>query len=272
MIKFSVFLTLLLAASVCFAAPKKKKTKKARTAIGDCATVVEGSPLVAGVETNILSVNAGKTEDYTFKGETVNSSLRRTRRDEIEVTKKGVVGDSFRKTDMHGREHSAVSAVGVSSIRDFLDQMKIEDYEPGMMAENLTLDNFDEADLSVGDVFQFGEVVLQVTGPRILCKMVNFQVQNSKGLSCLTRNRRTGVYFRVLKGGVIRAGDPVKRIRRAAVPFPLLELYEKLAFRKPLSLEQYRRAVANGAFPKDWLKEWMIIYESPLSVGLEGLD
>lgn len=70
-------------------------------------------------------------------------------------------------------------------------------------------------------------------------------------------NLRSGVYFRILQAGVIRASDSVVRIQESNAPFALFELYDLLAFKKKWSLEQIERARENGAFAAVLVKKFL---------------
>ncbi len=87
----------------------------------------------------------------------------------------------------------------------------------GAFGENFTVQNLTEADLCIGDTWQAGEVIVQVSQPRQPCwklarrwrvKTLALQVQE---------NGKTGWYFRVLQEGSIAAPISLKLLKR---PFP----------------------------------------------------
>lgn len=64
-------------------------------------------------------------------------------------------------------------AYGMPSALSFAQRLGLDRYEPGSAGETLTLDAFDETDVSVGDIFEIGEVIAQATFPRIPCGSVS---------------------------------------------------------------------------------------------------
>ena len=87
-------------------------------------------------------------------------------------------------------------------------------FEPGSIGENISVDGMDDATVYIGDVWKFGEVVLQVSAPRAPCSKISqrFNIQN---LDRFVGERGiTGWYYRVLETGVISVGDSVTLVSR----------------------------------------------------------
>ncbi len=88
------------------------------------------------------------------------------------------------------------------------------EFEPGSIGENISVDGMDDATVYIGDVWKFGEVVLQVSAPRAPCSKISqrFNIQN---LDRFVGERGiTGWYYRVLETGVINVGDAVTLVSR----------------------------------------------------------
>ncbi|MBQ4829065.1 MOSC domain-containing protein [Alteromonas sp. MMG017] len=88
------------------------------------------------------------------------------------------------------------------------------EFEPGSIGENISVDGMDDATVYIGDVWKFGEVVLQVSAPRAPCSKISqrFNIQN---LDRFVGERGiTGWYYRVIKTGVINVGDSVTLVSR----------------------------------------------------------
>ena len=87
-------------------------------------------------------------------------------------------------------------------------------FEPGSIGENISVDGMDDATVYIGDVWKFGEVVLQVSAPRAPCSKIS-QRFNIKNLDRFVGERGiTGWYYRVLETGVINVGDSVTLVSR----------------------------------------------------------
>ena len=77
---------------------------------------------------------------------------------------------------------------------------------PGAVRENITLQGIPLTDLRLGDGLQVGEAVLEITRPCTPCGRMD---EIRPGLQKALRGRR-GMLARVLQGGWIRRGDPVR--------------------------------------------------------------
>lgn len=159
-------------------------------------------------------------------------------------------GDSFKSPQFHGTPDSVLYAMSVASMRPLMQALGRGDYEPGALGENLTLDAFDETQISVGDIFRIGEVVAQATFPRIPCGKVSVRMQNERGQRLMQECGRSGVYFRILQPGRIRRDDNVELIASAIHRFTIFDVYAKTVSRVEFSPEEEQRILANGAFPR----------------------
>ena len=87
------------------------------------------------------------------------------------------------------------------------------DLQPGAFSENLTVSRAIETEVCVGDVFQIGEAMVQVSQPRMPCAKLAGK-NGSKMLPKLIANvGYTGFYMRVLSEGLVAAGDSFDLVR-----------------------------------------------------------
>ena len=165
-------------------------------------------------------------------------------------------GDRFANVNSHGTHDSVLYAFGVKSALEYMALLGRTEYIPGSLGENVTLDELDETQVSVGDIFQFGEVRVQATFPRIPCAKVNLRMEHDDGQRLLQEVGRSGVYFRILKPGKIHAHDAVERVEQAPVKYLISEIYSTTVQRKKLSDIEFERAMKNGAFPLEEMEKW----------------
>jgi MOSC domain-containing protein YiiM len=85
--------------------------------------------------------------------------------------------------------------------------------KPGAFSENLTISGAIETEVCVGDVFQIGEAMVQVSQPRMPCAKLAGK-NESKLLPKLMANvGYTGFYMRVLSEGLVAADDGFDLVR-----------------------------------------------------------
>ncbi len=199
----------------------------------------------------ILSLNSGHPTEITWDNKTISSSMLRVSVEgPLVVHKDYIEGNSFASPNLHGVEHSVLYAFGMRSLLSYLKLLGRTNYDPGALGENITLDDLDENEISVGDIFEFGEVLAEATFPRIPCGKVNIRMQHPQGQKLLQECERSGVYFRVLKPGKIYKTDQVKRVELAKNRFSISDLYRKWIGRDRLTQKDFDVLLANRAFPQ----------------------
>ena len=113
------------------------------------------------------------------------------------------------KGDAHGGPwHRQVSFLDRTTIEEMQRRIKRE-IRPGELAENITVD-LDLSQVEIGDIIAAGECIFEVTqiGKKCHTGCAIFQT-----VGCCEM-REKGVFTRVLKGGMLRVGDPVRIIKK----------------------------------------------------------
>ena len=101
--------------------------------------------------------------------------------------------------------------------------------EPGAFAENILYSGPFETDIRIGDVFEIGDVRLQVTTPRVPCYKMRHFLQADQGFPArFSASGRTGFYTRVVRPGAIRVGDRLVRVTSDERNASVYELNEAL--------------------------------------------
>lgn len=84
----------------------------------------------------------------------------------------------------------------------------------GAFGENITLSGMTEEEVCIGDVYQLGEAIVQVSQPRQPC----YKLAGKHGVQDLAlrilQTGQTGYYFRVLLEGVVNKEEPLRLITR----------------------------------------------------------
>ncbi|MGZ3695146.1 MAG: MOSC domain-containing protein [Bdellovibrionota bacterium] len=212
------------------------------------------------MKSKILSLNIGHPAPMEWNGKSIVSSmLKHPVPGPLVVHRDHIQGNSFAHPEFHGTLDFLLYIYGLPSIASFLRTLKMDPsgYIPGTTGETLTVDDFDETKVNVGDTFQIGEVIVQANFPRIPCGKVSFRMQHEQGQKAMQDCGRSGVYLRVLQPGKISMGDSVVLKEKAKVTFSIFELYGLQVKKEKPSAEQLERAVANGAFPVKYLQRWL---------------
>ena len=123
-------------------------------------------------------------------------------------------GTLVEELGLEGDAHAGFAHRQVSLLaQEDIDTMKekLPDLIPGSFAENLTVRGVDLGALSLGDRLEVGPTLLEVTQIGKECH-TRCQVYHATG-DCIMP--RKGIFCRVLRGGAVKVGDPVRVLDRA---------------------------------------------------------
>ena len=123
----------------------------------------------------------------------------------------GLAGDAVADTRVHGGPNQAVLMYAAAHYPRWEQELGRR-MEPGAFGENLLVDGLDEDTACIGDVYEIGEVRLQVSHPRQPCATLARRHQIPDMIAIVRKNARSGWYLRVLARGSVEAGLPIRRL------------------------------------------------------------
>lgn len=132
----------------------------------------------------------------------------------VYLTETGLVGDEVGDKVKHGGPEKALFAYPVSHYEYWRNDEGIKEMGAGSFGENLVLGNSDESSVCIGDTYQFGETVIQISQPRRPCWRPARRFRIMDLALRIQNSGRTGWYFRVLQEGNVQGGEELKLIDR----------------------------------------------------------
>jgi MOSC domain-containing protein YiiM len=157
----------------------------------------------------LISVNVGSREVLArWPTKDVVSAIRKrpVDVDRIEVGELGLAGDEqadrrrIRGVQVHGGPGKAVYAYPADHFAEWARELG-QDIGPGAFGENLTVRGTDEAEACIGDVWRWGEAVLQISEPRGPCYKFDLHRGDERAGKYMNATGATGWYLRVLHPG-----------------------------------------------------------------------
>ena len=159
----------------------------------------------------LISVNAGRSELMRIGARTVETGIRKAPVERGHVGALGLAGDVVADEENHGGLDQALYLYSSEDYAFWADDLGATP-EPGTFGENLTLSSFGAEPVRIGDRFQIGAAVVEVTAPRIPCSVFATRMREPNWVKRFADARRPGLYVRVLEPGEVAAGDPVERL------------------------------------------------------------
>lgn len=173
---------------------------------------------------NLISINIGKEQTLVRPGKTEQTGIfKQPVNGPVQVTWQGLPGDFIGDRKHHGGADQAIYVYGWMDYLWWQEKLG-RDMQPGLFGENLTIAGLACAHLAIGDTLQIGEVVLQVTAPRIPCGTLAGRMNLPEFVKLFREAERPGAYCRVLREGVIETGQMVRLEHYSEPTVSLLEV------------------------------------------------
>lgn len=160
--------------------------------------------------TTLLSVNIGQEQTLVRAEKTEQTGIfKNPVAGPVKVLNLGLEGDFIGDSKNHGGLDQAVYIYFQPEYDWWSAQLGRPTF-PGMFGDNLTISDLESAKLNIGDMLHIGEVLLQVTAPRIPCGTLAGRMEIPPFAKQFRFAEKPGVYCRVLKEGFVQAGQTVR--------------------------------------------------------------
>lgn len=139
--------------------------------------------------------------------------------DSIELTNLGLVGDEQAEKKVHGgpdralchypREHYEFWQAKYPELKAL--------FRASAFGENISTIGMTEENVNIGDVYQWGTAIIQVTQPRSPCFKLNGLTQLSDFSCTMQESGKIGWLYRVIKAGTVSENEPLILLNRGAI-------------------------------------------------------
>lgn len=163
---------------------------------------------------SVVAVNVGHRVPADWAGGPAGSAIdKRPVAGPVPVGPLGVAGDEHGDPVGHGGIYQAVYAYAAEDA-DFWVAEIGRPLWPGAFGENLTTAGVDASGAVSGEQWRVGGALLEVTVPRIPCRVFAGFWDMPDLVKRFTAAARPGAYLRVLEPGEVAAGDRVEVLSR----------------------------------------------------------
>ena len=168
------------------------------------------TPSAAG---RLVAVNVGLPRDVEWRGRSVFTGVWKHAVDGPQMVRTlNIDGDGQGDLGGHGGPHRAVMVYQLASYEHWRREFGRDDFEFGQFGENFTVEGLPDDEVCVGDRYEIGAALFEVSQPRVTCYRVGLRLGEPRLPSLLVAHRRPGFYLRVLREGVVEAGDPIVKV------------------------------------------------------------
>jgi ferredoxin-NADP reductase/MOSC domain-containing protein YiiM len=200
----------------------------------------------------LVSVNVGLPQEVPWHNRTVFTAVWKQRVSGPRMVRRlNVDGDGQGDLAGHGGEHRAVLVYQLDSYSHWATELKRDDLRPGHFGENFTVDGLPDDEVCIGDRYQIGEAVFEVTQPRVTCYRVGIRMNEPRMAALLVSHRRPGFYCRVLNEGRVQAGQDIIKVGSGPENVTVAEI-DALLYLPGHSRDALERALRLPALSPGW--------------------
>ncbi|GKV54116.1 sulfurase [Sporosarcina sp. NCCP-2222] len=198
-----------------------------------------------------FSIGKPKTVVYEESKEMV-TGICKDQIAEAFLTKDGFNGDGVADLRFHGGPDRAVCIYPFEHYAQWEDEFE-RPLPRSTFGENLTVMNMVERDVYVGDIYQVGEAVIQVTQGRVPCSTINKRTGLPLIMKRMIDTGYTGYLCRVIKEGLVKSDSSITLIEQHPDQISIAYCNE-IYFRGQKDVDAMKRIVAIEPLAEEWRK------------------
>jgi MOSC domain-containing protein YiiM len=162
----------------------------------------------------VLSVTVGGVSEFEYNGRPARSAIWKSPvGGRIAARGVNLAGDDQADRQAHGGPDKVVYAYTVEDTR-WWEQQIGRSLVYGEFGQNVTTEGMDVNDALVGERWQIGTMVLEVSEPRIPCWRLGVRMNDKTFPRRFTEALRPGAYFRLVVEGDVGTGDEIRIVER----------------------------------------------------------
>ncbi|NKJ51068.1 sulfurase [Burkholderia sp. SG-MS1] len=218
----------------------------------------------------LLSINVGLPRDIAWKGRTVHTGIwKNPVQGRCWAGRLNLTGDGQGDLAGHGGEQRAVFVYQIESSRYWQEQLQRTDLAYGQFGENFTVEGMPDSVVCIGDRYQIGGALFEVTQPRVTCYRVGIRMNEPRMPALLTSSGRPGFYLRVLREGEVGAGDEIVKVGEACERMTVAEV-NALLYSSDHPRDRLERALRIEALSRGWRWSFEALLQSHTTGAKDG--
>jgi len=173
----------------------------------------------------LISINIGqKRSQQNGKKLETTGIYKMPVQGKVSIASPGIVEDFIGSPKHHGGPDQAVYVYTMDDYEWWMNKLG-HVLAPGTFGDNLTFRGMESAHFNIGDRLILGDVILEVTAPRIPCSTLATRMGDPQFVKQYRDAERPGLYCRVIAEGEIEAGVEVTVERYAGEAVGIIEVF-----------------------------------------------
>ncbi|HTP48086.1 MAG TPA: MOSC domain-containing protein [Casimicrobiaceae bacterium] len=169
---------------------------------------------MASTPGKVLSVNVGTPREFEYDGQPARSAIWKSPVvGRVAVRGVNLAGDDQADREAHGGPDKAIYAYAVEDTRWWEHEIG-RPLAYGEFGENLTTGGIEVNGALIGERWEIGSAILEVSQPRVPCWRLGVRMNDKKFPRRFTKALRPGAYLRIVVEGELGAGDEIRVVER----------------------------------------------------------
>lgn len=161
----------------------------------------------------IKSVNIGLPKTMKWQGKDITTSIFKTPvSGPVRIIGHNMEGDRQADTKVHGGRYKAVYGYPIEHYTFWEKKLGCAPLIDGSFGENLTTEGLDEHRVFVGNVYEIGSALLQVSQARTPCYKLNVKFGIDHMQDLFIKAQKPGFYFSVIREGSMEKGSTIRLV------------------------------------------------------------
>jgi MOSC domain-containing protein YiiM len=206
----------------------------------------------------IVWLSRGTPKTLSYNGTEYRSGISKEQVDQLEVSKNHVDGDDVENHEYHGGSERVICVYPYEHYAHW-ENIYGKNLPKAAFGENLTPTNMVEKDVCIGDVYQIGDVILQVSQGRFPCSTINKHANINTLLAKIVEAGYTGYFFRVLQEGTITSHSDIKLLNKHPKEISIASIHHTYFFDKK-NLSQIEAILSIDELALEWKNRMVKLY------------
>ncbi|GAA4816594.1 MOSC domain-containing protein [Litoribaculum gwangyangense] len=175
----------------------------------------------------IISTNIAKPVTFIWNGKEESTGIyKKPTTKPIYLTENDVKGDEVTDRVHHGGEFKACYMFSEEQYPYWKKLYPNLDWTYGMFGENLTVSDFDETKVLLGDVYKVGEALVRISQYREPCYKLGHKFGTQHVIKQFIEHGFGGTYLSILEEGYVNIDDEFKLVERPENSLSVAQLFQ----------------------------------------------